>query len=110
MISDKLLEEVAVHLNSEITHCGIGEGVGPDVDDATLADELVRKAANSYIDGYEVIKEIYIDETEQNDKQLSNAGVYGASNTVLFAGGEIDVLKKAGESLTVSIEITVERN
>jgi len=110
MISDALLADVVSHLNSEITHLGVGEGAAPDVDDETLASELVRKTATSYVDGYDLIKEIYLDETEQNGEDLSNAGVYGDSNTKLFAGGAIDVEKKAGESLTISLEITVERN
>ena len=109
MISDQLLDFVAQELNTEITHLGVGSGAAPDVDDETLPAEELRKTANSYLDGVEVIKEIYLDETELNGITLKSAGVYGSANTKLYAGGAFEVLKQAGESLTISVELTVGR-
>jgi len=109
MISDQLLTATVAYLNQAMTHIGVGNGAGPDTDDVVLADELLRKTATSYIDGNTVIKEIYIDETELNGEDLSAVGLYGDNNTVLFAGGGISQQKDAGESLTISVEISVER-
>ncbi len=109
MISDRLLTFVAQALSAEITHLGVGDGAAPDVDDASLPDEVLRKTANSYLDGVEIIKEIYLDETELNGTTIKSAGVYGGDNTVLYAGGAFEVLKQAGESLTISVELTVGR-
>ncbi len=109
MVSDKLLTFVALELSAEITHLGVGDGAAPDVDDVLLPDEVLRKTANSYLDGVEVIKEIYLDETELNGTTLKSAGVYGNGNTEMYAGGTFEVLKQAGESLTISVEITVGR-
>ena len=109
MISDRLIEATVANLNAAITHMGIGNGAVPDTDDDVLASELLRKATTSYIDGKVVIKEVYLDETELNGEQLTAIGVYGDSNTKLFAGGGIDQSKTAGESLTISLELAVER-
>lgn len=109
MISDRLIEAAVSFLNQTVSHIGIGGGAVPDTDDAVLADELLRKAATSYIDGNVVIKEVYIDETELNGEDLFAVGLYGDNNTVLFAGGGIRQIKTSGESLTVSVELSVER-
>jgi len=109
MISDAMIQAAVAYLNSELTHMGIGNGAVPDTDDEVMSDELLKKAVTSYIDGNVIIKEVYLDETELNGEDLTAVGVYGLGNTVLFCGGGINQSKKAGESLTISVELSVGR-
>lgn len=109
MVSDAMIQAAVAYLNAQMTHMGIGNGEVPDSDDEVMSDELLRKAVTSYIDGNVVIKEVYLDETELNGEDLTAVGVYGDSSSVLYCGGGINQTKEAGESLTISVELTVGR-
>ncbi len=101
-------------LSNDITHIAIGTGAAPGESDLSLPGESQRKAATSIIDGNTLIKEGYWDENEGNGITYINSGLLcdGATDTLgtgtLFGGGEINALKDKTQSLTVSIEITVE--
>ncbi len=109
MISDAMIQAAVAYLNAQMTYMGIGNGMVPDTDDTVMSDELLRKEVTSYIDGNVVIKEVYLDETELNGEDLTAIGIYGAGNTVLYCGGGIAQSKESGESLTISVELTVGR-
>ncbi len=115
MISNALLNKVLSEINSECTYIGIGTGTEPSPEDTLLISEKLRKAVDSYIDDNAVIKEIYIDESEGNDTKYINIGVFGGDATTaintgtLQAGGVINIQKDNTQSLTISVEITVER-
>lgn len=114
MITNALLNRIVALLDVDITHIGIGTGAAPAVGDTTLASETQRKATTSLIDGATLILEGFWDESEANGVTFTNAGVFGngATGTIgsgqLFAGGAINVPKTDTQSLTVSVEITVE--
>lgn len=115
MISDTLLNKVLTEINAECTYIGIGTGTEPSPEDTLLINENFRKAVDSYIDDSTVIKEIYIDENEGNDTTFTNIGLFGdaATETLntgkLQAGGVLNTQKDSTQSLTISVEITVER-
>lgn len=114
MITDAGLARVLALINQELEFFGLGSGLPPDVNSESLDQEVIRKAAATTIDGETLIKEVYLDETEGNGIHLTSAGIFGDGATStpgtgkLFAGSEIDVDKDKYESITVSIEITVE--
>lgn len=114
MITDAGLARVLALINQDLEYFGLGSGLPPDVSSESLDQEVIRKAAATTVDGETLIKEVYLDETEGNGIHLTSAGIFGdgASSALgtgkLFAGSEIDVSKDQYESITVSIEITVE--
>lgn len=102
-------------LDADITHVGIGTGSNdPAVSDTLLDTEDERKASTNTVDSNTLIVEGYWDETEANGSTFLNAGCFcdGATGTVetgtLFAAGAIEVTKDNTQSLTISIEISVE--
>lgn len=114
MITDSLLDRIVSYLETDITHIGLGTGSAPIVSDTSLASETERKAATSFIDDTTLVCEGFWDETEANGVTYTNAGVFGngATSTIgtgeLFAGGALNAEKDNTQTLTVSIEITVE--
>lgn len=106
---DKILDDMEVYLD----YIGIGTGAVPTATSITLNNETQRKAATITRDANTVIAEGYWDETEANGSTYTNTGVFiGGTSTpgtgTLAAGGGINVAKDATQSLTASIEITVE--
>ncbi len=108
MISNKLITDIADFISNSIAAVAIGTGNEPALNDTTLDQEVLRKAGTIYIDDDIVVAEMYIDETELNDINLTNTGIFDSMQ--LIAGGAIDEIKTNTESLTISLEITVERN
>lgn len=114
VVTSAMLNRILAMLDVDITHLGVGTGVEPGAGDTVLTGEAQRKAATSTIDGLTLIKEGYWDETEGNDITYTNTGVFGngatgdVSTGELFAGGAIKIPKTNTQSMTVSVEITVE--
>lgn len=108
MISDKTIQSIVTALNNDLTHIGIGNGGEPLPSDSTLDGEIIVKEVESYVDGNEIIKEIYLDENEANGLTIKNVGLYDEMNE-LRAGGPLNISKSENESMTISVEIEVER-
>lgn len=112
--TDALLNKLISLLDQNAGYAAIGTGTAPIASDALLAGEQSRKATTSFVDGFTLIKESYWDETEANGVNFTNAGLFGDGATSglntgsLFVGGPINVFKDPTESLTISVEITLE--
>ncbi len=115
MITDFLLNKIINNVDEAITHIALGTGLEPSSSDTKLTGEEIRKVADSYIDQNTVIKELYLDENEGNGIQFTNLGLFGEGATsevdtgVLMSGGRMDLLKGSKQSMTISVEITIER-
>lgn len=115
MITDALINRTLSYLHDDIDYIGVGVGTTPTDTSTTLDGEANRKQAEKLIDGNTLVLEIFFDESEANGGVFTNAGAFGNGSTEviasgeLFAGGAISVLKTNTQSLTVSVEITVER-
>lgn len=113
-VADSTIEFILDALDTDITHIGIGTGGAPAVGDTDLADEAQRKAVTSLTDGNTLIKEGFWDTGEGNGVTYTNAAIFGngATSTIgtgsYRVGGVINVEKDETQSLTVSIETTVE--
>jgi len=114
LITNAGLARVLALLDQDLEYFGLGVGTSPEADSENLDQEAIRKIATATIDGDTLIKEVYLDESQGNGIHFTSAGIFGdgATNVIgtgkLFAGAEINVDKDQYESLTVSIEITVE--
>lgn len=114
MYTNAGLDRIIELLEADITYIGISTGAAPVSNDILLDTELERKAATPLVDGFTLILDAFWDESEANGFTYTGTGVFGdgASDTVntgtLIAGGGINVPKDNTQSLTVSIEITVE--
>jgi hypothetical protein len=112
--ADSTIDFIINALNNDITHIGIGTGAAPAAGDILLASEAERKAVTTLIDGNTLIKEGFWDTGEGNGMTYTNAALFGdgASSTIgtgsFRVGGAINVAKDSTQSLTVSIETTVE--
>lgn len=114
LITEAAVAKVVELLQGELTYLGLGTGTTPlTVGSTTLSNETIRKATYITIDENTIIAEIYLDESEGNGVTFTEAGCFvdGTSdiNTgELFLGGQLNVTKNATQSLTISMEITVE--
>lgn len=114
-VTDALINRVVGFLEGDITHISVGTGAEPSEASTTLASESLRKLTTKFIDETTLICEGYWDENEGNGVTYTNAGVFGNGATdslgtgELFAGGGINIPKTNTQSMTVSIEITVEQ-
>ncbi len=112
--TDAAIARIIDLLDADITQVGIGTGAAPSIGSTSLASEALRKSSSNLIDGNTLVVEGYWDETEANGTTYTNAGNFcdNASSTIntgtLFAGDAISVTKNNTQSLTISIEITVE--
>ncbi len=100
-------------LNSDLSMIAIGTGTAPDSTGTQLTSELLRKApSDTFIDGYTIIKELYLDENEATGT-LTELGIFcnGATSTPgtgeLFASDAANITKDNTQSLTISFEIEV---
>lgn len=115
MITDVLLNKIVADIDGALTHIALGNGRIPSVSDTKLEGEKIRKVADSYIDQNTIIKELYLDENEGNDLTFTNVGLFGEGATSaigtgsLMTGGRMDLQKGLKQSVTISLEITVER-
>lgn len=117
MVTDKLMNKIVGLIDSSITHIAVGTGVEPQPGETLLQGEVIRKQADTYIDEFTVIKEMFLDSSEANDIQINNVGLFGEGATDLIGSGELltggpaDILKTSTQpqSITLSVEITVER-
>jgi len=107
MISNKLISDAVNMIADNISSIAIGTGSEPLPDDTDLDQKTIEKEGTTYIDDNTVIAELYIDETEGNDVLFTNVGIF--SSLELYAGGAINEIKDSTQSLTVSIEISIER-
>lgn len=113
MITNSLISNIQDRLEADLNYIGIGTGAAPTQGSTSLASEQSRKTVNITRDANTSIFEGYWDETEANGTTYTNTGVFiNGTETVdsglLGAGGAINVQKNNTQSLTVSIEITVE--
>lgn len=113
VVTDSLIAKIQDDLEADLDYVGIGTGAAPTAGSTTLASEATRKAVTVTRDANTSIFEGFWDETEANGVTYTNAGVFiGGTNTpgtgTLGAGGEISAAKDNTQSLTVSVEITVE--
>lgn len=114
VVTNQLVQSILTSVDTLVTHVGIGTGSAPTDQSVALSGEVARKQAITYTDSNTIIKEVFFDESEVNDVQLTNAGSFGVGATdvvgtgALLTGGLIDVFKNNRQSLTVSMEITVE--
>jgi hypothetical protein len=99
---------------TDITHIAIGTGASPGATATDLDGEALRKTATKFVDQNTLICEGFWDESEGNGQTYTNTAVFGNGATdelgtgELFEGGAISVPKDSTQSLTVSIEITIE--
>lgn len=114
MITNAGLSRILNILSTELSHIGVGTGTPPTQTSTLLTNEVLRKQVTSpLIDGTTIVSEIYLDETEGNDTNFTEVGIFcdGATTELntgtLFAGGGMDVTKNNTQSLTISFEITV---
>lgn len=114
MVTNALITRLINYLNTDITHIGIGTGAAPTASSTTLSSEAQRKAVTKLIDANTLVLDGFWDTGEANGVTYTNGGVFGNGATAtlgtgqLFAGGAINVAKDNTQSLTVSVEITVE--
>lgn len=114
MVTDSLIAWVVTQINTDVDYIGIGTGATPTASSTTLASEQFRKLADKFIDGNIAVFEGFWDESEANGLTYTNAGIFGNGDTAtlgsgqLFAGGAINIPKTSTQSMTVSIEISVE--
>ncbi|MGF9711709.1 hypothetical protein [Paenibacillus naphthalenovorans] len=113
-VTDSLINWTITQIFNEIGYIGIGTGVEPTQSSVTLQNEGSRKAVDKFIDLNTAIIEGFWDETEANGVTWTNAAVFGNGDTAIigsgnvFAGGAINIPKTNTQSMTVSVEITVE--
>lgn len=113
IVNNGLISKLLQAMDNDISYIGIGNGSSPSSSDSILPGEIIRKPTLTYFDQNTIVKETYYDESEANDIQFTNAAAI-ISNSILPAtgviavSGEIDAIKTNRQSLTVSIEITVE--
>lgn len=114
MITNAGLNRLLTILSTELSHIGLGSGTPPTETSTLLSNEVLRKQVTApLMDGTTLVSEIYFDETEANDTNFTEVGIFcdGATSDIntgtLFAGGGIDVTKNNTQSLTISFEITV---
>jgi hypothetical protein len=114
LISNVGISRLITLLSNDLQYVSIGTGAAPTLSDTVLAGENIRKLATTTIDENTIIKELFLDTGEGNGVTFKNAGTFcnGATATKgtgqLFAGGGLNITKTSLQSLTVSIEITVE--
>jgi hypothetical protein len=112
-VTNKLLQRVINYLNDDITHIALGTGIVPNAESTLLDGETNRKLSDNNIDGNTLIVEGFWDTSEGNGT-YTNAGCFGngATDTIetgeLFTGGAVDITKNSTQSLTLTIEITIE--
>jgi hypothetical protein len=113
MIQNSGLNRVIGLLNNDLTHIGLGTGTAPSKSSSHLTNEIYRKqVTDPFIDGFILVKEVYLDETEANGS-ITEIGVFckGADLSLnsgeLFASFGSDITKTNTQSLTVSIEVEV---
>ena len=115
IVFDNYITELLNKALVDITHIGIGDGSTALVASETLlGNETLRKTVTETQDGNSLIFEGFWDETEGNGTTFTEAGLFwdGATNTIntgsLVCGGQIHVIKDATQTMTVSIELTIE--
>lgn len=112
--TNSLITWFVAQLNTDASYVGIGTGVAPTSISTLLAGEQYRKLSDKFIDGNIAVFEGFWDETQANGLTYTNAGVFGNGETAtlgtgqLFAGGAINIPKTSTQSMTVSVEISVE--
>lgn len=99
-------------LDADLTHIALDAGVTTD---SGLAAEHYRAQISSTLrDGNTTVREIYMDETQANGTAASIAILAAATDDpgtgTLFAYQGVEIEKTDRESLTVSVEVTVEVN
>lgn len=113
-VADSLIDFLVGVINGDITHIGMGTGATPAVGSDTLPDETERKASSNFVDANALICEVFWDTGEANGVTYTNAAVFGDGATATIGTGKqrvagaINVPKTNTQSLTVSVEITVE--
>lgn len=113
-VADSTIALIMNLLDTDISHIGIGTGAAPATGDNLLAGETQRKAVTTLIDGNTLIKEGFWDTGEGNGVAYTNAAIFGGGATGAIGtgsyrvGGAINVEKDNTQSLTVSVETTVE--
>ena len=100
-------------IDTDTDYVAIGSGAVPVAGSTTLTTEEERKASTNTIDGNSITLEGFWDTDEGNGVTYSEAGAFGdgatasADSGTLLAGGAISVTKNNTQSLTVSVEITI---
>ena len=101
-------------LETDIKYIGIGTGTFSGESATLLDNETDRKPVTASSVDNVLILDGYWDETEGNGVTYLESGCFcdGATASIdsgtLFAGSTISVIKDSTQSLTISVEITVE--
>lgn len=112
--SDSTIQLILNALDADMLYLGIGTGAVPVASATALPSEAERKLATSLIDGNTLIKEGFWDTDEANGVTYTNAATFGDGATASVGTGSyrvaglISATKDSDQSLTVSIETTVE--
>lgn len=113
MINDSGLNRIMSLLNADLTVIAVGTGAAPTAASTQLTTELLRKAASeTTIDGFVLIKELFLSEAEANGTLtelglLGNGATTAAGTGQLFASSGANITKDNTQSLTISVEIEV---
>jgi len=113
MISNAGKQMVVDHLMEKLKHISVGTGQPPSEYTTILDNEVLRKEVTEpFIDEDTLVLEMYIDDQEANNMNLSNLAIVGDGSSELntgelFAGGVIDRVKDKNQTLTISIEVSV---
>jgi hypothetical protein len=114
-VTDAGLLHVLDMLKSDLTHIAVQNGAKPSQTSTKLNGEFARKAVvEPLVDGFTFVADGFFDETEANGT-ITGWGIFGdgatgaADSGTLFAATDASMTKTAGESLTLSAEITVRR-
>ncbi len=103
------------NLKDNLKYIGLAIGEKPSLDTTLqLSDEIIRKEVTApLIDGYTLISEIYLDETEGNGISFQSLGLIDGASAdqigegELFMSGQINEQKDNTQSLTISVEVEV---
>lgn len=109
-ITGAALQRVLDMLDADLSHIALDAGVPTE---QGLANEYFRSQLTpAFRDGDTTVREIYLDETQANGSiqgfGLIAAGTDDPGTGVLFGFSEADMEKTDRNSLTISVELTVE--
>jgi len=117
MVNDTLIDRVLELLDSDTGFIGVSTGTIPVVQsDTLLPNEVSRKTTTNIIASDTLISDVYFDETELNDINITSVATFcnGGTSTVntgeIAVADNVNIIKNNTQSLTISIELTVERN
>lgn len=115
IVTDAGLQRIIQLIQADLTHIALGNVAGTITTSSTQLDgEFFRLAlTENFVDGQTIVAEIYLDETQAND-MIRQVGLFAngtseANSGTLVVVEDVNITKTNTESMTVSVELTVNR-